>query len=87
MTGKQLIQYTVLEHADGAHTCAHCGAKLRAGERAISVWNPTGVSWHEHAKCERRSTDGATLGARLMQDIRDGKPVTNPAPDRKVQGT
>jgi hypothetical protein len=66
--------------------CARCGAAFREGDAAEAVVTP-GIVEHRHATCERSAQDGAALGARLMNDIRDGKPVINPAPKRKVQGT
>lgn len=90
MTAK-LTTYTVLPHADGVSACANCGAKLRAGEQAVSVYDPDGLSYHEHLpRCQRNTDDGASVASRLMNDIRAGKPPANPDPAharRKVQGS
>lgn len=81
------IPYTVSERAAGA-TCAKCGAKFREGDDAISVFDPDAISWHEHAACERDERDGASVGARLMADIRAGKPPLHPPTDlpTRIQG-
>ena len=83
------IPYTVLAFASGAHSCANCGAKLVEGDAAVSVFDPDGISYHQHAQCQRPANDGASKAARLMNDIRAGKPPVNPDPahaQRKVQG-
>lgn len=87
MTSVKLTGYTVTARSAGI-TCGVCGAKLRDGDKAISVYDPEGVSWHQHETCQRDEEDGASKAARLMQDIRDGKPPVNPnTTPMKVQGT
>ena len=83
----KLTGYTVSAKAAGI-TCGVCGAKLAEGDAAISVFDPEGLSWHQHETCQRDEEDGASKAARLMSDIHAGKPAANPnLRPMKVQGT